>query len=370
MIDLHNLNQIAHSQAMMMYNPPTSPVRSRPLSYPHGLNTKSIYHQTAWYNSPYNSEETSPVEAYGLDQPTSYLPNQTSIACNSTYDWSADSKSALNGYIGHDSGMYRTQTLPYMHHNIRTAASSEALSNSMTSLQLTIPERPNTRSGLPASQRPQLPIPQPSPAQASKNVVDQLQDQLLRSAQAMGGSSINNGGFVKPPPPFHSDVDVQITATTEALAAQMTSTTPVSTADSTTCYPNVSCTEELPISPAPHFNFNTSPLFEAVPASTRPSYSNFRDSQDYSKPAISSPTETKTSMVRQMSQKSLYSIGSGSNSRNSSGANGSTLVSGHRYTPLSHSQSQSQHQATLKGLANKSMYSIHRPSTAVGNRSF
>ncbi|KAF1965026.1 hypothetical protein BU23DRAFT_575231 [Bimuria novae-zelandiae CBS 107.79] len=371
MIDLHNLAQMASSNTLMLYNPPANPARSRPLTYPSGLDTKSIYPQSAWYTSPYNSEETSPMEAYGLDQSTTYLPNQSPITCSSSYGWSTDSKPAVNNYPGHDS-LYRAHGLPYIQHNVRAAASSETLSNSMTSLQLTLPERPHTRSGLPLSQRPQLPIPQPSPAQTSRNVVDQLQDQRLRSARAMGGSSFSSGGFIKPLLPLHNDNDAQITATTEALAAQISTSTPISTSDSVACYSGTlsATTDEVPVSTAPQFNFSTSPLFDAMSAPAQPSYSNFRDSQDYSKPANSPSTNSTTPMTRQISQNNLYSIGTSSSSRSSLGGNGSTLVSGHRYTPLAQSPNRTQHQTTLKNASNQSMIPMCRTPTTISTGSF
>jgi hypothetical protein len=372
MLDLHNLNQVTntHQTMMQIYNIPSSPVRSRPLTYPSGLDTKSVLPQ-AWYSSPFNSEETSPVETYGLDHSAVYLPAQSSVAYSGSYGWSTDSKPAMTSYLGHDSSMYRTQGQPYTQHSIRSAASSDTLSHSMTSLQLTLPERPHTRSGLPVSQRPQLPIPQPSPAQTSRNVVDQLQDQRLRSGQAMGGSSLSNGGFVKPPLPFASDSDIQATTTRDALPAQTTTSVPASTADTAPCCPIVATTdtEVLPVTLAPQFDFSTSPLFDAMAAPARPAYSNFRDSQDY-KPMTSSPSKTTMPMIRQMSQNNLYCVGSGSNSKGSSGASNSMLVSGHRYSPLSHTRKQPQYQASSKSVSNSTAFPVHCNLTATLNRSF
>ncbi|KAF2441096.1 hypothetical protein P171DRAFT_446995 [Karstenula rhodostoma CBS 690.94] len=371
MIDLHNFNQItsSHQTMMQMYNPPSSPVRSRPLTYPSGLDTKSIVPQ-AWYSSPFNSEATSPVENYGLDHSAVYLPTQSSVAYSGSYGWSTDSKNVMNNYLGHDSSLYRTHGHPYAQHNIRNVASSDALSHSMTSLQLTLPERPHTRSGLPVSQRPQLPIPQPSPAQTTRNVVDQLQDRRLRSVQAMGGSSLSNGGFTKPPLPFSSDTDIQVATTTDALSTQITSSAPASTTDTVSCFPSTATsTEALPDTPAPQFDFSTSPLFDSMPAPAQPTYSNFRDSQEY-KPMTSSPTKTTMPMARQVSHNSFYSVGSGSSSKSASGASDSMLVSGHRYTPLSQNQNQPHHQASSKSVSNNTAFPVHRSLTTPLNRSY
>ncbi|KAL5391405.1 hypothetical protein DPSP01_001275 [Paraphaeosphaeria sporulosa] len=369
MIDLHNFNQIAdtHQTMMQLYNPPSSPVRSRPLTYPSGIDNKSIMPQ-AWYSSPFNSEETSPVENYGLDQSSAYLPTQHSVAYNGGYDWSTDAKPATNSYLGPDSTMYRG--LPYAQHNIRNVASSDALSHSMTSLQLTLPERPHTRSGLPVSQRPHLPIPQPSPAQTTRNVVDQLQDRRLRSVQAMGGSSLSNGGFVKPPLPFSSDTDVHGTTTVEVLSTQITSSAPASTTDTLSCFANTTTsTEAIPVTPAPQFDFSTSPLFDAMPAPAQPAYSNFRDSQDY-KALTTSPTKDMISMARQLSRNNLYSVASASSSKNASGASDSMLVSGHRYTPLSQTQNHPQHQESSKSASNNTAFPVHRSVPATFNRTY
>jgi hypothetical protein len=355
---------------MQIYNAPSSPVRSRPLTYPSGLDTKSVLSQ-AWYSSPFNSEETSPVETYGLDHSAVYLPAQNSVAYSGSYGWSTENKPAMTSYLGHDSSMYRTQGQPYTQHSIRSAASSDTLSHSMTSLQLTLPVRPHTNSGLPVSQRPQLPIPQPSPAQTSRNVVDQLQDQRLRSGQAMGGSSLSNGGFVKPQLPFASESDVQITTTREALPAQTITSVPASTADTAPCYPNVTTTstEAIPVTVAPQFDFSTSPLFDTTPAPAQPAYSNFRDSQDY-KPMTSSPSKTAMPMIQEMSQNNFYSVGSGSNSKGSSGASDSMLVSGHRYSPLSHTRKQLQHQASSRTSSNNTAFPVHHNLTTTSNRSY
>lgn len=364
-MDLHNLTQIAntHQTMMQIYDPASSPVRSRHLTYPSGLDTKSIMPQT-WYSSPFNSEETSPVENYSLDHPAGYLPTQNPMAYNGVYGWTTDSKPATNNYLGPDSTMYRTDDLPYGQHSIRNVASSDALSHSMTSLQLALPERPHTRSGLPVPQRPQLPIPLPSPAQTTRNVVDQLQDRRLRSVQAMGMSSLSNRGFVKPPPPFSSGTDATTTTTAEVLSTQISSSAPESTTDRVSCFTSTTTsTEALPITPAPHFDFSTSPLFDAMPAPAHPVYSNFRDSQDY-KPKPSSPTKSAP-MTRQMSQNNHYSVGS-SISNGASGNGDSILVSGHRYSPLSQTRNQSHHQAS----SNNASFPTHRSVTATLNRSF
>ncbi|KAL5398464.1 hypothetical protein PMIN06_010636 [Paraphaeosphaeria minitans] len=370
MIDLHNFNQIAntHQTMMQIYNTPSSPIRSRPLTYPSGLDTKSIMPQ-AWYSSPFNSEETSPVENYGLDQSAVYLPTQHSVAYNGVYGWSTENaKPAMNDSLSHDSTMYRG--LPYAQHNIRNVASSDALSHSMTSLQLTLPERPHTRSGLPVSQRPQLPIPQPSPAQTTRNVVDQLQDRRLRSVQAMGGSSLSNGGFVKPPLPFSSDTDIQGATTAETLPTQITSSAPASTTDAVSCFANpTTSTEALPGTPAPQFDFSTSPLYDAMPASAQPAYSNFRDRQVY-KPMTTSPAKDTMSMARQLSRNNLYSVGSASSSKSASGASDSMLVSGHRYTPLSQTQNQPHHQESSKSATKTTAFPVHRSVTATLNRNY
>ena len=364
MIDLHNFNQLANSPAFMLYNTPTSPARSRPTTYPPALDTRSMYSQATWNNSPYSSEDPSPVEAYGLDQPAAYLPTHSPIAYHSNYSWNAAGRNAHNSYMGHDSALYTASGLPYVQHNIRPAASSETLSNSMTSLQLTLPERPHTRASLPASQRPQLPIPQPSPAQTSRNVVDQMQDQRLRSARTTGKAPLGSGKFAKPVFPFNNEVEAQAaTTTSDRLATQITAPTTGTTVDVVA----PATTQELSVSTTPQYNFSTAPLFDIAPTPSLSVYSNFRDSQDY-KAVTSSPKNKKIPIPRQASQNNLYGIGSSSSSLSSSNSDSSTLVSGLHYTPLSHGQSRPQSQAALKNLAKKP--TLHWTPTAVGNLSF
>lgn len=373
MIDLHNnLNQIANSHQTMMqiYNDPASPIRSRPLTYQPGLDTKSIL-APGWYSSPYNSEETSPVEAYGLDHPGAYLPNQTPITYTGSYGFGSDNKPAMNNYLGRDSHMYPTHGLPFSQHNIRNVASSDALSHSITSPQLTLPERPHTRSDLPISHRPQLPIPLPSPAQTCRNAVDQLQDQRLRSVQAVSGSTIGNRGFMKPSLPFDGDIEVHVTTSNEALPTHVTSSATAPSTDPALSYSSAihTASDETPISSAPHFDFSTSPLFEGIPALTQPTYSNLRDSQDC-KSTTSSSTKIVAPMDRRSSQNDFYSVGNNSNYNGLPDGNDSMLVSGNHYTPLGQPTSQAQHQGSLKSTSNKSTFPVPCASSATLNRGF
>ncbi|KAJ4301064.1 hypothetical protein N0V90_003154 [Kalmusia sp. IMI 367209] len=344
-IDLHHsLNGYANSFTMMhACSAPTSPLRPRPSTYP-GMGPKPIYPHS-WAIS--FAEETSPVDMYGPEQHTAYLSSEGQMASNGDHRWSTDSKPAHNTYIAHDPTVYDTYSLPCMEHNVRTATSSEALSHSMR--QLTLPERPHTRSGVPPSQRPQLPIPHQSPAQTSRNVVDQLQDQRLRSAQAMSGSSLGSGGFVKPPPPLHGNTDVKVTVVADksaTLPEQVSVSSTASTSEGLICPSTKAPTtvEELSLSNGPQFHFSTSAIFDAVPAPTlQPTYSNFRETRDKH---LISPT-------------SLYSISTNSNSRGLPSENDSTLVSGQQYTPLSQCQNQPQHQSGLNGLPNETLSRRH-----------
>ncbi|KAF1979083.1 hypothetical protein BU23DRAFT_563919 [Bimuria novae-zelandiae CBS 107.79] len=88
------------------------------------------------------------------------------------------------------------------------------------------------------------------------------EDQRLRSTQ------VSTGGLIKLSVPFN---DAQITATTEALTAQIAASNSINTTDSAICYSGVlSTTTDNAVSTATLFNFSTSPLFDEAHA--QPTY--------------------------------------------------------------------------------------------------
>jgi hypothetical protein len=351
----HSLASLANPSPMMpLYNGSGLPLYSRP-SYPQ-LDTKPAYPST--WTVPYQ-EETSPVETYNLDQANNYLPNQQSMATTGTYSgnyrWSNPQDPV---------SMYGTHNLPYAHSNARYTATSEALSplnTGMASLQLSLPDRTYTRPTDHTAPQRQLPIPQPSPAQTSRNVVDQLQDQRLRSTHGRV--------FPKPGLPFHSDGEVQAVSTADSsgiLASRNTASAPINTGDATIGYLPTTVGESN-AGTQPPLNFGTSAFLDAMPAPAIPTtYSNFRN---YDLPTSSSAEITSTTITRQGSQPNLYSF-SPDQKRHSAcdRSNESALVSGHRYMPLSQSQSRHQQQTSLEGLRRDSFSNrtvpVHRASTS------
>jgi hypothetical protein len=184
------------------------------------LDTKPSY-PSAW-TEPY-SEDTSPIENYGINQAAAYLSNPLSNPASMSsasmyppsYRWTSPNPKPLqhgtNSCFNQNSS-FPTHGLPYEVSSSRLNTSSKALSPlNMGSMQMALPERPHPRqlqhsdASVP---RRQLPIPQPSPAQTSRNVVDQLQDARLRSAQA---STIDSrASFAKPVLSWNVDVENQI----------------------------------------------------------------------------------------------------------------------------------------------------------------
>ncbi|KAF2107627.1 hypothetical protein BDV96DRAFT_653701 [Lophiotrema nucula] len=356
----------------------------------HQVDTKSMLPQ---WNVPY-SEETSPVEAYGFDQ-TAYVPNSISIANvygeNHRWNQSRAHHGGSSSYAQPDAGVsssYTTHGPPYtsMNTNLRNSTANVPPSPlNMTPLQevlpIALPDRPHPRtlsSETPVQQR-QLPMPLPSPAQTSRNTIDQLQDQRLRSAQALNGSLILNSSYAsKPPMPWkiESTAASDVSSTTSSIdtsstdaAAQTTTTGAVGGNDVTTSanglgfLPVTTMEDSTGNTSLPQLNFGTTSLLEVMPPPTQ-SYSNFRD---YNIPT-STATQSLGLLARRTSQTNLYSYTSGNNpARNSSGASSeATLVSGQRYSPLT--QSQTQH--TSDGISMPHV-PIHRASMSnLNNRSF
>lgn len=353
---------MANPNAMIQIYHHSTPLYPRTMSsqYPQ-MDAKAVYHP-AW-PFPYH-DEASAVETYNLDRPTAYLSDQATMAAASMYGgdyrWSQTDSKPIHGgsneYMDRDPGsVIATHELPYDQTTLRATATTEALSPlNLNSFQLALPERPHPQqmpTSDPAMPQRQLPVPQPSPAQSSRNVVDQLQDQRLRSAR----SSLTNGAtFARPALPQNGNSDVQVTAPTEAstggLTTQVATPVPISNSpEAAMSYLPVttSVSEQLAVATQPQLNFSTSSLLNGMPAPSIPTtYSNFRN---YSLPT-SSPTQTLSPLARQDSLTNLYSFTPDVSSKRNSisnASNDSALVSGHRYTPLSHTPSYSHQQTCL-----------------------
>ena len=356
---------MSNSNGMISMYPATTSSQadgaSMPLTYPQ-LDTKSMYASTR--AGPY-SEETYPLRpsaAYVL-APTTYGPS-----CRWTY---ATAKPLQHAASYHNQG-YVAHGLTYMlNSNLRAPATSDAISPlSMTSPSFTLSERSHPRgyhlTDGTATQR-QLPMPQPSPAQTSRNVVDQLKNQRLKSEQA--GAVTSAGSMAAPPfskylsawgASNEESVKV-IAATSRAVTTQLptSSESPI----------NYLAATSMPDDATPagstsqvQLNFSSSSLPDTLgaPAPT-PMYSTFREH----------PTSGSNS------QSNIYGWGTDSApKRNSLGDNNNnnnnfTLLNGQRYTPLPH---QPPVFSTPEGMQRESFESravpIHRSSMGQLNCSF
>jgi hypothetical protein len=330
---------------------------NRGMPYLPNIDTKSTVYPENWIIP--NSEETSPVETYGLDQSTPYVSTQSTLSnvYGPSHQWNGsslrNSPTGVHTYLGQEAASsYTTSNVPNIQPGINRT-STEALSPlNMTSissaLPSSLPERPHPRqSRVMDSNVPQrqLPVPQPSPAQSTRNTVDMLQDQRLRSAQITNGNSMSlNSSSAKPPITWPTDTsmpgsDSQSIASSEASSTghlpQASTATPVTDltglsvlASATTMGTKNSTT----LSTQPALNFSTSTLLDtiSVPSST---YSNFRN---YALPTSSS-TDPIHVLTQKSSESNLYRFsGDSMMKRRSLGDNsdGPSLISGHRYTPL------------------------------------
>jgi hypothetical protein len=181
-------------------------------------------------------------------------------------------------------------------------------------------------------------MPQPSPAQTNRNIVDQMQDARLRSAQAIGTSNMDSRGpFAKPLLPWTTDCEnrtnasgaASVDAFTQAISPAM----PDNTESGMSYMPNTTSTVDDATTTTTasqlELKFSTSGLLDAMSVQApATNYSYVRENR---------------SMARPSSQTNLYSYSPSSSSKRNSlsgeSSNDCALVSGHRYTPLSHSQS-------------------------------
>lgn len=336
------------------------------------IDTKSVY-PTFWTVPPY--EETSPVETYQIDQSPMYLPDptpmsSTTLCGSSPYRWSHPI--TRHPYRGPTT--YTDQEPAYSTSGLQMSP----LSN-MTSLQLSLPERPHIRqssgSDCIATQR-LLPVPQPSPAQNSRNAVDHLQNQRLRSSAS---ATECKPSFARSSLPWGTEVDGQANISeptpTDSTALGITSDGLPHTTDETLSYlptPNSESGNTSATSTASqmHLNFSNPSLLDAMNASApSTTYSNFRES-------YRAPSSSSVSMERQGSHSNMYSFDSDRAAKRSSLDNEPSsdyaLVNGHTYKPLGQSQSHSspgKNTMSRESCLNRHA-PIHRASTSNLSNSF
>ncbi|KAF2853564.1 hypothetical protein T440DRAFT_310425 [Plenodomus tracheiphilus IPT5] len=384
----NSLTQMASANGMVpIYSNSGSNPYSRSMAthqYSH-IDTKSVYPST--WTLPYQ-DDTSPIESYQLDQSSMYLPDPTPMSNSSmygSYRWNHPMQKQSHeaaGYMDQES-IYQAHGLPYMQPSFRSNTAPDSISPlaSMPAMQMNMPDKSHMRQshapGAVSAQR-LLPIPQPSPAQASRASFDLEHDQRLRSVQAMGASAMDEKpSFAKLSLPWSKEEDVPTivseAASTAALQIITSSPVPVALEAELGYLPtSTSITNDglaASMVPQMQLNFSTSGLFDPMsvtsPATT---YSNFRECR------TSNPSSTQ--MARQSSQNTYYSFGSERSSKRTSVSNGSsndgTLSSGLRYQPLPHSPSRSSpgDKKQRREAMSKRHATVHRESINDMNSSF
>jgi hypothetical protein len=342
-----SLTGMAQSNGVLPIYPPTpnSPTYSRMTSshYPQ-LDTKPIFPST--WNGSY-SGDTSPVENHGLDQPAGYLsdpvamthPNMYAAACRWTYPPSRPYQPVTSMYSDQQSA-YPTHSLSYTtSSNAQSSAMNEpTTSMNMSSLQLTLPERPRYRMPEVAAPRRQLPAPQPNPTQTSRNALDNLQDQRLRSGQANTASMSPSTTLTKPPSwnsSSGSQVSVSTLGTTDGSL-----NTPMTTDGALNLFTTAAIgddTNTVGTTPQFELNFTSSQLVDGITAAVpNVPYSHFRASRSY--------CQSSTQVTRHDSHTNLYSLAPNEPAKRDSlhedDSEDCKLVNGRRYKPLKHLQPQ------------------------------
>ncbi|KAF2017558.1 hypothetical protein BU24DRAFT_449210 [Aaosphaeria arxii CBS 175.79] len=339
------------------------PIHSRPISQPHypQIVTSQPFQPT--WTIPY-SEDTSPIEAYNQDTAGIFMPSTQMISnvYDQGYRWHQDNHRAAQNLrcLEHDSGsssmsdgMTQISAPPVL-----IAAPVDPLSPlsplNMTSIEsalpLTLPKRPHPPQNqmqildTSAPQR-RLPIPQPSSTPASRNIVDQMQDQRLRASSISTNDATTKTSLYRKLPLWpavgtQSDVKVTLSQNSQSLSEEvlMPTTVPVSVpiAEETTVAvaPDVKPTIQdssttLSQAPTSGVSFTTAPLLEMLPVSMpSTTYSNFRNC-----PSTTGPTsDLSTSFGRNSSDNAPYSLGA-SGKRHSTGTLSSETGMS-RYIPL------------------------------------
>lgn len=344
----HNMLPVYSANSTSMIYPRTMPAYQY-----HHSDTRPAY-SSGWAN-PY-SEDNSPVDSYPLDQSSAYLPAPAlTTTATHTYDtpsrWTLPTTRSVeydsNSYTDQEPS-YVTQSLPHIQTDNRASTATEVVSPlNMTSLQMNLPEpshTPRYQTSEAATPQRQLPMPQPSPALTARNVVDQMQDQRLRSAQIGGGNQVANNTLVKPLLPWIPEGDARLIAPSgpvsmSASTHSTTSAPPPGASDCTLGYttaPNAAH-NYCSVTDTPsqlQLDFSAPIPFDVMnmPASTT-TYSNFRDYRG----SVASPNQSQ----RQPSQSDSCVVKTDSSPKRSSLSGDSSTsygsINGHQRTSPSHS---------------------------------
>lgn len=364
------------------------------LPYPQ-LETKFSYPQVdakPAYGSEWTAvygDETSPIDNYSFDSSSTYLTSPPTPAgsnlcglsyrCTPQFTSARQATTSYNSDYGHS---YISSSLPYLQTDIPPAATTEPTSPlNMSSLQLTLPDRPRQRQVQPteisSATRRQLPAPQPKPGHGLHHALDHQQDQRLRSSQTAGtplyssstSSYANAGSFARPLLPWTAANENLMNVVNEAASTAMPSTLPrvsvTASNSSPPFFPAGSSPNDTPSTTSTtspnELNFGTLPLLDpsTMTAPTPPSYSNFRESRDIP------VSMTATRLPRHNSSSSLYTFDSVSRQPSFPGTSStSNLISGHRYTPLNQSTDTSSVDTFSKESFESRSVPLHRASTS------
>lgn len=296
------------------------------------IDTKSAIYAQNWAVS--YSEETSPVETFGLEQSTPCIPNNNALPSvhSQAYRWPQSTQRSFSEQ--ENISQYVTKAEAMSPLNMASVSSALPVAAPVPGPQVSdhaiIAPRSDPSIIAP---RLKLPMPHPSPAQSTRNMVDLLQDQRLRSSQMAPPTSLN-ANFAKPLSNWASDIPGTEVRSTSALMSS--STESAATSSSFTSVTNDASMAYVPLTAAsneingavtttpPQLSFNTTPLLEAMPnplSST--TYSNFRD---YAQPISSSGDAL--SMFAPHSSRYSFST------ENTKNLNEGALISGQPYTPL------------------------------------
>lgn len=379
-MDNYHIAQTMTGMASPHYMPMySSPARNAPYSRPSMNQSYPQLDTKPTWTMPY-AEESSPIEAYGLDQTPAYVSGAASMpsvdmfppSYRWTYPATRPPQQTPNAFYDNCYAPNGLPCLPQTDLSSFSGAEPPSPMN-MSSLRATLPERPHPRqlrisSGV-VPQR-QLPFPQPSSAPSSRNVLDNLQDQRLRSSQAGITSPMSSHTvYAKPSLPWHSSTATHaIEATSIDSETSAQDSAPVEgSLDFLSAAANDGNIAATSTAPQPELNFTTSSLLDAMTAPTLTSpYSNFRENRAYS----------QSSARRHDSQAASYSFRPSSSSKRSSSSSDDTeernLVSGRRYTPLTPLQAQPS--TASEGLQCESFDNrstpVHRGSMSKLNTSF